>query len=116
MKSQTEIQDKLKKILADERLSYPSANIQINAPLALIQLELETKRDTLRWVLADTPGQKYALPDANIDVTKLVGDLNNVRTSLVNDNDPEKAADLLDFVLNELGIAARNQREAANGI
>lgn len=51
MQTEVEIKKKLKKILSDERLKYPSANIQINAPLALIQLELETKRDILRWVL-----------------------------------------------------------------
>lgn len=32
---------------SDERLSYPSATISENAPLALIQLELETKINTL---------------------------------------------------------------------
>lgn len=32
----------------DERLSYPTATIDINAPLALIQLELETKIKTFK--------------------------------------------------------------------
>ena len=45
------IDDKLNEIVSDERLSYPTATIVENAPLALIQLELSTKRDTLLWVL-----------------------------------------------------------------
>ena len=53
MKTQKEIKKELNRILADERISYPTAIISINAPLALIQLELETKRDTLKWVLGE---------------------------------------------------------------
>jgi hypothetical protein len=45
------LEERLKEIESDERLSYADANILINAPLALIQLELKTKRDTLKWVL-----------------------------------------------------------------
>lgn len=51
MKNEKEVKKKLKKIESDERLSYPTATIVENAPLALIQLELEMKRDTLKWVL-----------------------------------------------------------------
>ncbi len=51
MKSEKEIRKQLKKIESDKRLSYPTATIVENAPLALIQLELEMKRDTLKWVL-----------------------------------------------------------------
>lgn len=51
MRTEEEIVARLAKIMEDDRLSQPPATIQINAPLALIQLELETKRDTLRWVL-----------------------------------------------------------------
>lgn len=45
------IQKKLDEVQADERLSYPTATIQENAPLALEQLALETWRSALRWVL-----------------------------------------------------------------
>ncbi|RJP53332.1 MAG: hypothetical protein C4583_04965 [Anaerolineaceae bacterium] len=45
------VQKKLDEVLADERLSYPSATIVENAPLALEQLTLETWRSALRWVL-----------------------------------------------------------------
>lgn len=53
MKTESEIRKRLAKILADERLSYPPACWQINAPIALIQTALESKRDALRWVLDD---------------------------------------------------------------
>ncbi len=45
------IQKKLDEVQADERLSYPTATIAENAPLALEQLTLETWRSALRWVL-----------------------------------------------------------------
>ena len=51
MKTEAEIVEKLSEIEQDERLGYKTATIAINAPLALIQLSLETKRDLLRWIL-----------------------------------------------------------------
>ena len=51
MRTKEEIKERLETIEADERLSYPPAQIQINAPLALIQLSLETQRDVLKWIL-----------------------------------------------------------------
>ena len=51
MKTQQEIEERLDKILKDDRLSYPPANVQINAPLALIQVQLESMRSILLWVL-----------------------------------------------------------------
>jgi len=51
MRTQREIEKRLAKVLADERLSYPSATIRENAPLALIQVELETERNLLYWML-----------------------------------------------------------------
>ena len=52
MKTKEEIEAKLSEIESDERLSYPPATIDINAPLALIQLSLECKRDLIKWILA----------------------------------------------------------------
>jgi len=46
-----EINKKLDKIKSDKRISYPPAAVQINTPLALIQVALETKRDILEEVL-----------------------------------------------------------------
>ena len=43
--------EKLKEIDRDERIHYPTATIDINAPLALIQLSLETRKEVLEWVL-----------------------------------------------------------------
>ncbi len=51
MKTKEQIEEKIKEIESDERLSYPLATIEINAPLALIQLEMETKLKMLKWVL-----------------------------------------------------------------
>ncbi len=51
MKNKEQIEEEIKKIESDERLSYPTATIDINAPLALIQLEMETKLKVLKWVL-----------------------------------------------------------------
>lgn len=51
MKTEKEIRDMLNNLKSDERLGYPTANIAINAPLALIQLDLESRVDMLKWVL-----------------------------------------------------------------
>ena len=51
MKTKTEIEKKLKETESDERLGYPTATVFANAPLALIQTQLETLRSTLKWVL-----------------------------------------------------------------
>ena len=53
MRTEAEVRALLKEVTADERLGYPPATVEINAPLALVQLELETKRDTLKWVLGE---------------------------------------------------------------
>lgn len=51
MKTKEEIEKLLKEVESDERLSYPKATVFENAPLALIQLGLETQVATLKWVL-----------------------------------------------------------------
>jgi hypothetical protein len=51
MKTEQAIREQIAKLEADERYSYPPAQVQINAPLALIQVELEAKVQTLKWVL-----------------------------------------------------------------
>jgi hypothetical protein len=48
--------DRLKEISEDERYQYDPATIFENAPLALIQLEMETEARVLAWVLGvDVP-------------------------------------------------------------
>ena len=51
MKDQEEIQQKIDQILADERMSYKTATVFANAPLALIQHAMVTELHTLQWVL-----------------------------------------------------------------
>uniref|UniRef100_A0A6M3M872 Uncharacterized protein n=1 Tax=viral metagenome TaxID=1070528 RepID=A0A6M3M872_9ZZZZ len=53
MKTEKEVEEKLGELLADDRLSYAPALVDINAPLALIQTDLEAKVTILRWVLSD---------------------------------------------------------------
>ena len=51
MKTQIEIDNMLSRVEGDKRLYYGTAIIQINAPLALIQLVLETQSNTIRDIL-----------------------------------------------------------------
>ena len=45
------IQDRINIILSDERLSYPTANVFSNSPLALIQTQLETELHSMQKLL-----------------------------------------------------------------
>lgn len=51
MKTKQEIEAELKRVKKDERLKYKTAPVFENAPLALVQLELETRIEVLEWVL-----------------------------------------------------------------
>jgi hypothetical protein len=53
MKTKKEIEDRIKEIQSDERISYPTANVFVNAPLALIQTGLESTLATLKLVLGE---------------------------------------------------------------
>lgn len=55
MKTGKAIRAKLVKTEQDERLHYEPALVQVNAPLALIQVGLRTTSDVLRWVLGEPP-------------------------------------------------------------
>ena len=59
MRSEQEIKAKIAEVEADSRYQSGQecpATIGINAPLALVQLELETRLNTLKWVLeSQTP-------------------------------------------------------------
>jgi len=55
MKTAEEIKAKLAEIDADERYHYPPAMVQINAPLALIQVDMAGKANALAWVLGINP-------------------------------------------------------------
>lgn len=55
MRTESEIRAKIQEIYDDERLHYKCATVVENAPLALTQLEGETKLDVLAWVLGEKP-------------------------------------------------------------
>lgn len=57
-RSVAEIEARLDEVEADERMHYKCANVNINAPLALIQVNLDTESTTLRWVLGLAPLKK----------------------------------------------------------
>lgn len=64
MKAEKEIRARLAKIESDERLGYPCADVHINAPLALIQISLESASALLRWVLDEAPrGENKPKPE-----------------------------------------------------
>ncbi len=46
------LQEKIKEIESNDLLSYPTATIFENAPLAMTQLSLKAKADILKWVLS----------------------------------------------------------------
>lgn len=53
MKTKEQIQAWIKDLRADTRLKQPAATVFENAPLAMIQLALETKIATLKEVIDD---------------------------------------------------------------
>lgn len=52
--SEREIRAALAKIEADERYHYAPALVQINAPLALVQVDLTARAEVLAWVLGES--------------------------------------------------------------
>lgn len=51
MRNADSIRLRLAELEADERHHYEPALVQINAPLALIQVSIQAKIDALKWVL-----------------------------------------------------------------
>lgn len=49
--SDAELYNRLALIDADERFHYPPALVQVNAPLALIQVSMSAEAKALAWVL-----------------------------------------------------------------
>lgn len=45
------IRKRLREVESDERLRYPPARVDINAPLALVQVDLKAERRALRFAL-----------------------------------------------------------------
>jgi hypothetical protein len=51
MKTQEEIEERIKQIEADSRYQAPPALVFVNSPLALIQTDMKAEVRALRWVL-----------------------------------------------------------------
>lgn len=62
MKSSQVIAKKLQELMEDERLKAPPAQVGINAPLALIQVDLGATVAALKWVLTDEPNDVVLIP------------------------------------------------------
>lgn len=60
MKTEQEIRARMDELKSDERMTYKSANVFINAPLAIIQVELGAKIHALEWALG-LPLSKFPL-------------------------------------------------------
>lgn len=60
-----QIKARIKEILSDERLSYKTATVFENAPLALIQLQMETELHTLQKVIGEKPTSMKQLRKEN---------------------------------------------------
>jgi hypothetical protein len=56
MRTETEIIDALEMIKKKDVLNQPTATIEENAPLALMQLAWESWVKALKWVLAESRG------------------------------------------------------------
>lgn len=52
------IENGLLEVKSDERLSYPTATVTVNAPLALVQCGLENQVRALNWVLKVLAGER----------------------------------------------------------
>ena len=60
MRTEKEIMEQRKEYMKDERLYYPCAEIEVNAPLALHQLEVEGRLAMLDWVLELPPEDTFS--------------------------------------------------------
>lgn len=61
MRSRQQLENRVAEIEGDTRYRLPNATIQVNAPLALIQIELKSRRSALLWAL-EQPGKAAAAP------------------------------------------------------
>ena len=74
MKTKQEIEAELARIQADERIGYPAADVFINAPLALIQVNLESTVKAYSWVLEGVSAIEQILQaDWEVTIRKVKG-------------------------------------------
>lgn len=50
-RARSEIQAMIERIEGDDRYRYPAARVDVNAPLALIQVEMKAQVRALKWAL-----------------------------------------------------------------
>jgi len=74
MLSEKEIRKVLAEVLADDRLYEPPANVFVNAPLAIVQIQLETKIQMLCMVLEDYETGRAFLEKHRVKPVKGQGD------------------------------------------
>jgi len=60
LRSGAELRRRIAEVEADERFHYPPARVDVNAPLALIQVEGKAVVQALRWALGELPGCAYS--------------------------------------------------------
>lgn len=60
MKSKKEVVEKVEELLGDPRVHYSPASVETNAPLALVQVSLESAISILNWVLEEDAVPKSA--------------------------------------------------------
>lgn len=53
--TEKQIRARIAEIDYDERYHYPPALVQVNAPLALIQVSMQATASALAWVLGEKP-------------------------------------------------------------
>jgi hypothetical protein len=68
MKTKPAIEAELTRIKTDERLGYPAADVFVNAPLALIQVNLASTVKAYQWVLEGVSAVDRILQD-DLEVT-----------------------------------------------
>ena len=62
-RTDSEIRKRIAQIKSDNRMGYKPANIAVNAPLALIQVEGDSAVAALEWALGDRPHCAGSYPE-----------------------------------------------------
>ena len=82
-----EIQARIDEILADERLSYKTATVYVNAPLALIQISLEVELQTLDYITSQEFLETFGGNNCeflNLKLSKITPELIEIGETLTN--------------------------------
>lgn len=85
MRSKKQITARIAEIKKDPRFSYPPAQVQVNAPLALIQVEMKSRVEALEWVLEHSCEKECDLTPEELELLeqkKVIGCIKLVRDRL----------------------------------